>query len=413
VTLDHGLPGRARRHARPTSRGRNLQTVGKVLAALVSSAVLVGFGYGWYEYRSLDSGLQKFHLTHLGQPAPGATASAQRTPGKEQNILLVGLDSRDGLSHQEQKQLKVGSDPSLATDTILILHIPADGRRATMISIPRDSYVDIPHYAKNKINAAYADAYSDAVNAGASVKQAEAAGADLLVETVSDFTGLEIDHYVQVGFGGFYTIAKALKTVPVTLCAATDDSLARNRAENQQGGSGFKMSAGHHDLTPVQALEFVRQRHFIQGGDLAREKRQRYFIAAAFNKIASAGTLLDPGKLDALIKAVTGAFYVDDNHFSMIDFANQLIDLSANNITGYTIPTHGTHDVDVVGTTTNVVRVNPDEVRKFVAAHLDPQQASHPATGSATPTGSASGSATGSGAGSSGTAAPAAKGCVY
>jgi LCP family protein required for cell wall assembly len=393
------------KHASPLAAARSrravLRAAGRVLAAALSLTLLTGFGYGWYEYRSLHAGLQKFHLKHLGRQPAGAGGSAAAKPaGSDQNILLVGLDSRDGLSPQERKLLKVGNAGSLATDTIMVLHVPADGRRATMFSIPRDSYVDIPGYLKNKINAAYADAYSDAANRGASHKQAEAAGADLLVATVSDLTGLRIDHYVQVGFGGFYTIAKALKTVPVTLCAATDDTRAHNRATNQTGGSGFKMSAGHHDLTPLQALEFVRQRHNIKGGDLAREKRQRYFLAAAFDKIASAGTLLDPGRLHALIKAVTGAFYVDD-HFDLVSFAQQLVDLSADRISGTTIPTHGTRDVQVAGLTTNVEVVDPAQVRRFVQDRLNPSPT--PASGASHHAGSSGASA----------APPAAKGCVY
>jgi LCP family protein required for cell wall assembly len=398
------MSGDPRRHRHTGGRPitATLRPVARVLAALLSFTVLVGFGYGWYEYRSLNNGVHKFHLSNLGQ-APGG-APSKTTKGHEQNILLVGLDTRDGLSAKERSLLRVGGGGSLATDTILVLHVPADGSRATLISIPRDSYVDIPHYAKNKINAAYADAYSDAAGSGASVTEAEAAGANLLVETVSQLTGLRIDHYVQVGFGGFYKIAQALKSIPVTLCAATDDTQAHNRSTGQSGGSGFKMSAGHHDLTPLQALEFVRQRHNLKGGDIAREKRQRYFLAAAFNKIASAGVLLDPGKLNNLIKAVTGAFYVDDDNFSLVGFANQLIDLNANKITGDTIPTQGTHDVSVLGNTTSGVIVDPAQVQRYVAARLNAPTPAHTST-PARPS-----SSTGT---STAPAQPVAKGCIY
>jgi LCP family protein required for cell wall assembly len=382
----------------------------RVVGATLSFALLVGFGYGWYEYRSLNSGLHRLHLNSLGQQPSASGSTSPPVNGKAQNILVVGLDSRDGLSAQEQKLLKVGSGNSLATDTIMIIHVPADGSRATMISVPRDSFVDIPGYLKNKINAAYADAYTYATDhQGATHTQAEAAGANLLVETVSRLTGLQIDHYVQVGFGGFYTIAKALGSIPVDLCAATDDTIAHNLAEgNGQVGSGFKMSAGKHNLTPVQALEFVRQRHNLTGGDLAREKRQRYFITAAFNKIASAGVLLNPSKLNSLIKAVTGAFYVDDNGFSLVDLAKQMADLSASKITGYTIPTSGTANVDVAGQTINVIEVDPTTVQRSVQKLLNPP------TAKSTPSPSSSRSATAppKSTASSSAAAPAAKGCI-
>ena len=377
-----------------------------MLGAALSVTLFLGFGYGWYEYRSLRAGMQTFQLGALGKDPSGAGngGTTHRTAGPKnaQNILLVGLDSRDGLSSTEQHLLHVGSDTSMATDTIMILHVPAGGRRATMISIPRDSYVDIPGgWAKNKINAAYGDAYTDALHKGASQKQAERAGADLLVQTVSNFTGLRIDHYVQVGFGGFYTIAKALHRIPVTLCAAANDSLTRNRLAGLQGGSGFNMSAGYHDLTPVQALEFVRQRHFLHGGDLAREKRQRYFITAAFNKIASAHVLLDPSRLNALIKAVQGSFFVDSK-LDLVTFAEQMSDLGANQISGFTIPIQGYQDVTIVDSTQNVVVVDPERVQTAIQQRLTGSTS----TGSNKPSASATAS-------SSKSTSPVTKGCVY
>jgi anionic cell wall polymer biosynthesis LytR-Cps2A-Psr (LCP) family protein len=168
------------------------------------------------------------------------------------------------------------------------------------------------------------------------------------------------------------------------------------------------MSAGKHNLTPVQALEFVRQRHNLTGGDLAREKRQRYFIAAAFNKIASAGVLLNPSTLNSLIKAVTGAFYVDDNGFSIVDLAKQMADLSASKITGYTIPTSGTANVQVAGQTINVIQVDPTKVQRSVQQLLNPPAAkSAPSTSSSGP-----GTTTPKSAASSSAATPATKGCI-
>ena len=395
---------------RRTPRRASVLAIGRILAAALSFTLLLGFGYGWYEYRSFKAGVNRFDLNNLGQAPAGATTTPKHTVhGTDQNILLVGLDSRDGLSAAERRLLQVGNDQSLSTDTIMILHVPADGRRATMISIPRDSYVDIPGgWAKNKINAAYGDAYSDAERKGATHEQAEAAGADLLVKTVSEFTGLRIDHYVQVGFGGFYTIAKALKSVPVTLCAATDDTRRHDEITGQGGGSGFKMSAGPHDLTPLQALEFVRQRHNLAGGDLAREKRQRYFIAAAFGKIASARVLLDPSRLSALIDAIHGAFYVDRT-FDLVGFAGQLADLSAGHITGFTIPVEGTGYENIVGSEQDVVHVDPASVRPAIEQRLNPVTTPAPSSSSSTPRPSSSASSVRR----STAPPPAAHGCVY
>jgi LCP family protein required for cell wall assembly len=392
-------------HERPGGGARATLTIlTKALASAVSVLLLLGFGYGWYEYRSLNKGVQRLHLTNLAQestPASTQEPSAHHVDGVEQNILIVGMDSRSGLSAAERKLLSVGNDDSLSTDTIMVIHVPADGSRATMISIPRDSYVDIPGgYLKNKINAAYADAYSDS---SGSEKEREAAGANELIATVKELTGLSINHYVQVGFGGFYTIAKAIGKIPVNLCHATDDTLAHNEATGQgHVGSNFKMAAGEHELTPVQVVEFVRQRHNLVGGDLAREKRQRYFLTEAFNKIASAGTLLNPVKLNHLIKAIAGTFYIDDNDgFSIPDLADQMSDLSANKIAGYTIPTEGAGWADVAGSSVSVELVDPAKVKAKIAQILSGNAGTSTASSTASPSGASTPSGTSTGTGTS------------
>jgi LCP family protein required for cell wall assembly len=344
---------------------------------MLSVSLLVVFGYGWYNYRALNSGLQRLGLHNLGDAAPNgvpAGGSSGSVHGKTQNILIVGVDSRAGLSPAEQRKLHVGSDQSMSTDSIMVIHVPADGSKATMISIPRDSYVDIPDgYLKNKINAAFGDAYADAHG---SEKQREAAGADLLIATVKKLTGLSIDHYVQVSFEGFYTIAKAIGKIPVNLCHSVDDSYAHNQAEGQTGGSGFVMSAGHHDLNAVQALEFVRQRHNLPGpgNDLGRVARQRYFLTAAFHKIESVGVLANPIKLQNLIDAIKTSFTIDQD-FSLQALAEQMIDLNANNIVGVTIPTDGSATVSIAGQSEDVEMVTPSKVQAKIRQVLSGQPA--------------------------------------
>jgi LCP family protein required for cell wall assembly len=340
------------------------------LSTLLSATLFLAFGYGWYNYRELNAGTHHLALRNL---VGGADQHADETTGgitgKTQNILLVGLDSRAGLSNAEQHRLHVSSSTfTLSTDTIMIIHVPADGSKAKIISIPRDSFVDIPQgWAKNKINAAYADAYSDAKG---TEDQKEAAGADLLIATVKKLTGLNIDHYVQVNFGGFYRIAQAIGKIPVNLCQSVNDTFAHNRATGQTGGSDFKMSAGHHELNAVQALEFVRQRHNIRGGDYGRVQRQRYFLSAAFDRIASAGMLGNPFRLRNLIHAVNGAFYID-NGFSLLALAEQMSNMTGSKISGHTIPTKGTGLASVAGTQEDVDFVDPQQVRTFVGKVLN------------------------------------------
>jgi LCP family protein required for cell wall assembly len=315
---------------------------------------MVGFGYGWKNYRDLDGGLQRFTLPHLNLPRqqPSGTTESRQAPnvnGQDQNILIAGADDRSDMTPAEIRLLHVGRDASLSTDVIMVVHVPADGSEATLLSIPRDSYVDIPGFRKNKINAAYADGYTYTEG---SKKAKQAAGFDKLIQTVTDLTGLRITHYVQVGFIGFYRIAQAINGVTVDLCRSVSD----------RRYSGFVQSAGVHHLTPVQSLQFVRQRHNIVGGDLGRAKRQRYFITAAFRKIASAHVLLNPNRLGNLVRALTRSFYVDST-FKVTDFALQMSDLSANNIVGRTIPTKGAGSTDAG----DVILVDPVAVRKFAA----------------------------------------------
>jgi len=350
----------------------------KVAAALVSATLFVAIGYFSYTYHSLDRGLRRVALSNLGK-APSNAIHDARANGKSQNILVVGDDSRAGLSAAQIKQLKVGNDATTSTDTIMVVHVPADGSKATLISIPRDSYVDIPDgWAKNKINAAYADA-----SGGQDTPAAQRAGENLLVETVSDLTGLTINHYIQVGFSGFYTIAKAIGGIDVNLCDTVDDTIAHNIAEGAGSvGSGFKMTAGRHHLTPVQSLEFVRQRHNLPGigDDLGREQRQRYFLAQAFHQILNLGVLTNPVKLNHLVAAIKGAFVVDDG-FTLQSLAHQMIDLNGNNIVGQTIPTTGTAMVQIAENSyaSSVVTVDPAQVRSWIQRVLDP-----PATASST-----------------------------
>ena len=116
----------------------------------------------------------------------------------------------------EVRELQVGRAPgSLNTDTMMLVHLPADGSRATLISLPRDSYVNIPGYGMNKLNAAYAFGYNDTKG---SLDQKRAGGVSLLIRTIKALTGAPIDHYVLVSLLGFVRISDAIGNVPINLC---------------------------------------------------------------------------------------------------------------------------------------------------------------------------------------------------
>jgi LCP family protein required for cell wall assembly len=257
---------------------------------------------------------------------------AHDVDGVDENILLVGNDSRGGLTDRQLREVGTQVNAGFNTDSVLLVHIPADGRKATVVSFPRDSYVTIPGYRSNKINAAYADGAclppgATESQCGVTLTPAErTAGAEELVKTVSQLTGLHIDHYVEVGLLGFYQISKVLGGVEVCLKAPAKDHY-----------SGIDLPAGRQRIEGSQALAFVRQRHGIPGGDLGRIKRQQAFLGAVARQVLSAGTLLNPIKLNRLLDAVSKSLTTDDG-LDPLQLASQLRDIAAGNVVFKTVP---------------------------------------------------------------------------
>jgi LCP family protein required for cell wall assembly len=361
--------------------------VGRALGVLLSVGLLLLAGYVWYTYRNLNSGVHRLKVAVNQAPS-----GKNDIDGSDQNILLVGNDDRTNMTNAEVRKLKVGRDGgSMSTDTMMIVHVPADGSKATLISLPRDAYVNIPGHGMNKLNAAYVFGYNDAA---ATPDQRRTAGADLLISAITDLTGLTINHYVQVSLMGFYDISNAIGGVPVNLCHSVNDTVAYNRSIGSDGGSGLVLSAGKHSIKGVQALEFVRQRHNLPRGDLDRVRRQQYFLTAAFRKVASIGILF---KLNALGDAIKRNIYLDPG-LNLTDLARQMEKLSANNIVGKTIPFQGFDNNSPVG---SVEIIKPARVQRFVQhlisgtttpkapttskSHASTGQASTPAGGSTTP----------------------------
>jgi LCP family protein required for cell wall assembly len=195
-----------------------------------------------------------------------AAPSGQRPadqPGK--TYLLVGSDSRAGLSKAEQKRLGTGNTAGQRTDTIMLVYLPPGGK-SVLISVPRDSYVDIPGRGKNKINAAYAFG-----------------GPELLVQTIEQNTRLRIDGYMEIGFGGFVNIIDALNGIRMCLPNAIKDR-----------DSHIDLPKGCQTLSGIEALGYVRMRKADPRGDLGRVERQREMLAAVAKKAASPATVLNP-----------------------------------------------------------------------------------------------------------------------
>ncbi|HVX46670.1 MAG TPA: LCP family protein [Mycobacteriales bacterium] len=334
-----GRPARTRRRSSPWA------TAIKVIAAVVSIVVLVTSGVMWGFYRDFNGKVERLAVTKTGG------GGSHDIDGEDQNILLVGNDSRRGLTPEQLKEVGTTADPGLDTDTILLIHLPADGTKATVISFPRDSWVKIPGFADNRINAAYADgACPDGCGNTLSKKQ-EADGADQLIKTVSQLTGVQIDHYAEVSLLGFYTISNIIGGVDVCLAHPAYDP----------GYTNLNLAAGHHTLKGTEALLFVRQRHHLAGGDLDRIVRQQVFISALLRKVLSAGTLINPIKLHRLTNAVAKSLKFDET-LNPLKLAEQMRDIAAGNVSFSTIPTEGPARIDGK----DVIATDPAKIQAYV-----------------------------------------------
>jgi LCP family protein required for cell wall assembly len=201
------------------------------------------------------------------------------------NYLLVGSDSREGLSPEQQNSLNGGGPAEgKRTDSIILVHVPASGGKAAMISIPRDSYVPIPGHGSNKINAAYAFG-----------------GAKLLTQTVEQVTGVHVDGYLEIGFAGFAGVVDSLGGVDV--CVPFD-------MKDQDAAIDLKQ--GCQTLDGPTALGYVRARKSDPRGDIGRAERQRQFLGALLKKAATPTTVLIPWRYKSFADAAASGLEVGD-----------------------------------------------------------------------------------------------------
>jgi len=359
-------------------RSRHGVRVGvRALFASISLLVILGSGIAWVTFKNFTA-----DVPH-GLPVPALGANETDPDGAAQNILLIGSDTRDGATRAELKALHTGQDHgTVNADTMMVLHVPTGGGHPTLVSFPRDSWVVIPGHGKGKINSAYPDAYNAAKSAGKTNRQAESAGILLTIKTIHTLTGLYIDHYMQVSLLGFYRISEAIGGVRVCLLNAQNASTDRD--EYGSGYSGIDLPKGVSVIKGVQALAFVRQRHGLPHGDLDRIKRQQYFLKAAFQKITSAGMVLNPFKLRDLLKAISSSLLVDPD-LDLLALAQQFATLSAGNITFATIPNNGAQLIYPDGVETSIVAVDRSAMPSFIASLNGKSNEAYDAATPATP----------------------------
>ena len=356
-----------------TSRSRRIG--GRTMLGVVSTLVLGATGFAWTQLNRIDTSLATADVIAPSAQVPDAPAGQPLAVA--QNILLVGLDSRTDSNGNPLPQNVLdalhaggGGDGGNTTDTMIVVHVPAGGAAASAISIPRDSYVDIPGYGKHKINSAYSRARADSrgklAQKGLSGPKletaADAAGAKSAIAAVQQLTGLTINHYAAVNLAGFYALSQAVGGVQVCLKAPVHDSY-----------SGADFPAGEQSISGAQALAFVRQRHGLPNGDLDRIARQQAFMSAMAKSVLNSGTFTDPSRLTALVDALEGAVVLDQG-WSLLGFAQQLHGLSAGSIGFVTIPVQSLSLATPADG--DAVKVDPAQVKAFVQAQIGSPDAS-------------------------------------
>ena len=344
-------PTRAARHRErsPHSPVRRALTWAGGIAVVVVVALLAYIGY---EYVNLDRGLQRSNILgnlHSGEPEqPGLS--------NDVNMLIMGLDSRldlkgKPLPKEVYQAMRTGDETKggMNTNVLMFAHIPADGRPATVIQIPRDNLVDYAGCPGNKCKGKIKEAYDAAFEA----KQAELAdlqgmtaeekhqkardaGRAEEIKTVEKFlgNGIRINQWVEVTMAAFYELAQAVQ--PITVC------LKHDTQDTEGAHADFK--AGKQQINAEQAMAFVRQRREVSTPpglpvftDLDRERRQQAFIASLAYQLKQKGTFADPRRLNDLINVAKSNVAVDEG-LNILDFAQQARQLTEGKVTFYTLP---------------------------------------------------------------------------
>jgi LCP family protein required for cell wall assembly len=309
---------------------------------VAAALVLAISGFSYFVVRDVSS-IGGSHAINSG-PSIGA-----------QNILLMGLESRTDwngnvLPNDILNALHAGSRQGVlyqgvggnATNTLILIHIPAGGKKAIGFSIPRDDWVTFPEtydgQTQGKIDQAYGDALAEKEsqvrqqNPGMSQSQVafqgNEAGRAAAVATVESFTGVHIDHFAEVNLDGFYELAKVLGGVQVCL----------KQAVPLDTYSGFyAKKAGYQHLNAKMALAFVRQRHGLLNGDLDRTHRQQAFLDSIMQQLRTEGVLGDLAKINSLL-SVAKQYVITDSGWNLLDFATQMRSLTSGNLSFNTLP---------------------------------------------------------------------------
>ncbi|MDF0531356.1 LCP family protein [Tsukamurella sp. 8J] len=367
----------------PAAAAARLSRAQVAIACLAALALLIT-GSTWYLMGRVVGG---FSLSS----ALAAAGGARSTDGG-QNILLIGLDTRkdrngDQLPEDVLSQLHAGDgdEGGYNTNTLIVVHIPADKKSVSAVSVPRDDLVPVEgingvHRAK--IKQAYGmmkaqredELHGDGVTDPVELEtKGREAGRTATIKTVEQFLDIPIDRFAEVSLIGFYDIAQALGGVTVCLNHPVHDSF-----------SGARFPAGVQHLDAAQSLAFVRQRHGLDNGDLDRTHRQQAFVASVLHALQSNGTLSNVGTMDKLVSA-THDDVVLSSGWDIPRFAQDMNGLSLKKLRFSTLPIKSYSTVD--GQDVNLV--DTAQVRSTVRTAFGYQPPSAPTSHTQAPAGTA------------------------
>jgi len=323
-------------------------------AGSLAVIVVIGVLGAYFVYRHLNGNLHQVDISGvLGSQPVDLHPQAQ-------NILVLGSDTRHGQARRYGRASVLNTDHS---DTLIIVHIAANRQWANIMSIPRDSWVSIP--ACRMGNGQMASPTTFKINEAFTLGTLDGNKTDLgvacTVKTIEKDTGIRIDHFVVVNFGGFRDMVRALGGVPECNTTPINDPK-----------SGLHLTAGHHWLNGWQALGYVRARYTLgNGSDLERISRQQAFMSALVDRVKS--KLLNPVAIYRFLDAATKSITIDSGLGGikgLYDLATSLKNLPPSQVTFFTLPTYPRSYVDPADTA-NLMWTQPQDSKIFQAFRND------------------------------------------
>ena len=310
-----GPPGP--RSARDIRKKRRTLTV----SAVMSGIVLATSGVAWAFQGYVTDSVKKV------DPFQGLGNRPGTGPEGAMNILITGVDRREGLSREQISRMHLGRDEGARSDTMMLLHLSAQHDKVTIVNLPRDSLVTIPAHRSNGSEGARGAHVPD--RPGKLTWSYQFGGPSLTVKTIERATGIRIDHYVEVNFLGFVKMVDTLGGV--TVCTEQPINDAR---------SGLRLPAGKNHLDGIEGLAFARARYSLTGGsDLSRIGRQQQFMAAMMHQALSTSTVADPIKFTRFLNASLKSVRVDpDLAKNANPLARQLRDLTTDSVVFADVP---------------------------------------------------------------------------